>query len=184
MPTCSVIMRARASGAHTRQPDGRRIPFHGDQFDIAPISIEVRPHAIEHSLNTFLRNHEWLPVKTVKSPAPVVRTRGTGGQPGCQQRDDGSPGILAGFRRRRVETASGSGDYSTGQRGKNPDPLTRSPICRAGTFRSGSESDPGSIPGAWRHASGSIRSARAPERAAIVRVARDRCRRPAARPDR
>jgi hypothetical protein len=51
-------MRARAPGAHPRQPDSRRIPIYGDEFDIAPISLEVRPHTVEDSLNTFFRNHE------------------------------------------------------------------------------------------------------------------------------
>src|SRR5712691_6913939 len=57
-------MRARTSGAHPCQPDGRRIAFNGNQLDIAAVGIEVRPHAIEHSLNTFPRNHEWLLLKS------------------------------------------------------------------------------------------------------------------------
>jgi hypothetical protein len=49
-------MRAGASSAYASQPDSRRIPFHGDQLDISPVSIEIRSYPIEHGLDTFLRN--------------------------------------------------------------------------------------------------------------------------------
>src|SRR6185295_1348779 len=55
-------MRARASSADASQPDSRRIPFHGDQLYVAPVSVEIRPHPIEHGLDTFLRDHGCLPL--------------------------------------------------------------------------------------------------------------------------
>src|SRR5436190_24042913 len=64
---------------------------------------------------------------------------------------------------------AGSGDYSAAREEKLRLPLTYGPIFRVGIFRSDSESGPGSDQGVQRRVSGSNRSARAPERAAIVR---------------
>ena len=103
-------MRARAPGAHPRQPDRRRIPLHSDQFDIAPVSVEVRAHPIEHSLNAFLGNHEWLPLKAVKSPdrlGPDIPDRATE-MPAADM--TGFRWILAGFR----QGARGGTEQKTG----------------------------------------------------------------------
>src|SRR5580765_973124 len=155
-------LRGGASSANAGQPDSRRIPFHGDQLDIAPISIEIRPDPIEHGLDTFLRNHGYLPLESSRSRYPGERNRDashvvTGSREFWRIFDSG------------VQAGAGSGGLFRSPMGKTPAPLTYGPIFRAGIFRSDSESGPGSDQGVWRRVSGSNRFARAPERAAIVR---------------
>jgi len=71
-------VRAGASSADTSQPDSRRIPFHGDQLDIATVGIEIRPYSIEHGLDTFLRDHGSLSLDSPNRVDPDTRESATG----------------------------------------------------------------------------------------------------------
>src|SRR6185503_7144815 len=48
---------ARTTGAHSGEPDRRRVAFHCYQLDVAAVRLQKGAYSSKHCLNAFLRNH-------------------------------------------------------------------------------------------------------------------------------